>query len=231
MLVSDTGPGLPPNKVEQLFVPFERLGADQTGIEGTGLGLALSKALTEAMGGQLGVESVVGQGSTFWLEFPLVASPVEQAERAADPLPVPIELDGTRQPLLVLCVEDNLTNFKLIQRLLSHRPEVRLLPVLQGALGVEMAHTHRPHLILLDLHLPDLPGGEVLRLLRASPTTRDIPVVVISADATAGQIERLLAAGATAYLSKPIDVRRLLELFDGFLDERSKDSREARADG
>jgi signal transduction histidine kinase/CheY-like chemotaxis protein len=226
ILIADTGPGISPQQMEYLFVPFERLGADQGAIEGTGLGLTLSRGLIEAMGGRLGVDSVVGQGSTFWVELPLVEGPVERAQHTVHLLPAQVELGGTRQTLLVLHIEDNPANFKLIQRLLSHRPEIRLLPAAEGGLGLELARKHRPHLILLDLHLPDVPGGEVLHQLRADPVTRGIPVVVVSADATAGQIRRLRAAGATAFLTKPIDVREFLELFDGLLTEEGRDPRQ-----
>jgi len=122
----------------------------------------------------------------------------------------------------VLHVEDNLSNLKLIQRLLVHRPEIRLLPAMQARLGLDLAREHRPHLILLDLHLPDMPGEEFLLRLRAIPETREIPVVVISADATPGQITRLLASGARAYLTKPLDVKKFLALLDEALQERSQ---------
>ena len=122
----------------------------------------------------------------------------------------------------MLHVEDNLSNLKLIQRLLVHRPEIRLLPAMQARLGLDLAREHRPHLILLDLHLPDMPGEEFLLRLRAIPETREIPVVVISADATPGQITRLLASGARAYLTKPLDVKKFLALLDEALQERSQ---------
>jgi CheY-like chemotaxis protein len=114
----------------------------------------------------------------------------------------------------VLYVEDNLSNLRLIEHVLSHRSGTRLLAAIQGRLGLDLAREHHPDLILLDLHLPDLPGADVLRALRADVATRDIPVVVLSADATPGQIERLLAAGARAYLTKPVDVKQLLALMD-----------------
>ena len=215
--VNDTGPGISATRMAQLFTPFERLGAEQVGIEGTGLGLALSKGLVEAMGGTLSAESIFGQGSTFWLELPLVDRP---AEPRCMGVPAPAELKPSSTAAIVLYVEDNLSNVKLIQRLLAHRPEVRLVPAMQGRLGLDLALEHRPHLILLDLHLPDMPGEEVLLRLRAAPETRDIPVAVISADATPGQIRRLLANGARAYLTKPLDVKKLLEVLDETLKER-----------
>ena len=218
--VTDTGPGIPSDRLERLFAPFERLGRGQVGAEGTGLGLALSKHLAEAMGGAVGVESTVGLGSTFWVEFPLAEAPVERLVRL-EALPAPAERAASSRTRVVLYIEDNLSNLKLIEHLLSRGPKVRLLPAMQGRLGLDLAREHRPELILLDLHLPDMPGDEVLRQLRAAPETRHIPVIIISADATSGQIDRLLAAGARAYLTKPLDIQKLLVLLDETLRARA----------
>lgn len=217
--VSDTGPGIPPDRMERLFIPFERLGGEQTGVEGTGLGLALSKGLVGAMGGTIGVDSAVGRGSTFWVEFAAAESPLERLgprgqEEPSTVLPVTALRAGT-----VLYIEDNLSNFELIRHLLTQRPRVKLLAAMQGRLGLELARQHRPDMILLDLHLPDIPGDEILRRLQRSSETRHIPVVMISADATAGQANRLLAAGARAFLTKPLDVKKFLALLDGLLGE------------
>ncbi len=215
--VSDTGPGIAQERMSRLFAPFERLGAEQAGVEGTGLGLALTKRLVEGMGGTLGVESAVGVGSTFWMELPLTPGPVERLEDETRDLPEPRPLEPSQIAHVILYIEDNLSNLKLIQRLLVHRPEIRILPAMQGRLGLELARQHRPQLILLDLHLPDIPGEELLRLLQEAPETRAIPVVVISADATPGQIKRMRAAGARAYLTKPLDARWFLNLLDEVL--------------
>ncbi len=206
--VRDTGPGIPPEKLGQLFTPFERLGV--SGVEGTGLGLALSKGLAEAMGGTIGAESRVGQGSTFWVELARVENANAEAERVAESVPI----SQVAKRSTVLYIEDNLSNLRLIEHLLSRRPGVRLLSAIQGRLGLELAWEHRPGLILLDLHLPDVPGDEVLRRLKEDPRTRPIPVVVISAEASPGHVQRLLAAGASGYLTKPIDVREFLRLLD-----------------
>ena len=206
--VRDTGPGIPPEKLGQLFTPFERLGV--SGVEGTGLGLALSKGLAEAMGGTMGAESRVGQGSAFWVELAKAGNPEPQVARAAAGEPAVAREKGST----VLYIEDNLSNLRLIEHLLSRRPGVRLLSAIQGRLGLDLAREHRPGLILLDLHLPDVPGEEVLRRLKEDPRTQQIPVVVISAEASPGHVQRLLAAGASGYLTKPIDVRELLRLLD-----------------
>jgi signal transduction histidine kinase/ActR/RegA family two-component response regulator/HAMP domain-containing protein len=214
--VRDTGPGIAPERMNRLFTPFDRLGVEQAGIEGTGLGLALSMRLVDAMGGTMAAESAVGVGSRFWMELPTTEGPEHRVERMGD-APAAAELEASKRARLVLYVEDNIPNLKLIQRLLAHRPEVRLLPAMQGRLGLDLARQHRPDLILLDLHLPDIQGDEILNRLQDDPETRHIPVVVISADATPGQVERLLAAGARDYLTKPLNVQKLLSVLDDLL--------------
>jgi PAS domain S-box-containing protein len=217
--VTDTGPGIASEKMHRLFVPFDRLDAEKTGVEGTGLGLTLARGLVEAMQGKMGVESTVGKGSTFWVELPRIdktGTPVgENPVTVADAEETPIT-SGT-----VLCVEDNPANFRLIERILKLRPGVRLLSAAQGRLGIDLARQYLPDLIFLDLHLPDIQGDEVLRQLRADGATHDIPVVMLSADATPRQVERLLAAGANRYLLKPLDVKEFLRILDETLRETS----------
>ena len=213
VLVSDTGPGIPAEKLARLFTPFERLGAEQSAIEGTGLGLALSQRLMDAMGGSIGVESAVGKGSTFWIELPLAKSPLERFPRDGTD-------NGARQPSSepasrsILYIEDNLSNLALIEQMLAERPGTALLTSMQGKVGLDLARQHTPDLILLDLHLPDLPGWDVLSQLKADSTTRHIPVVVISADATKRQMNRLMSAGAAHYLTKPLDVNKFFQVLD-----------------
>ncbi|TMJ16693.1 MAG: response regulator [Bacillati bacterium ANGP1] len=215
--VSDTGLGIPLDKLERLFTPFDRLGAERGAVNGVGLGLLLSKRLVEAMGGSLGVESIVGKGSTFWIDLGRVEGPVQRLGRLGGDLQAPGDVVPSRESFVVLYIEDNLSNLTLIQRLLVHRPEVRVLPAADGRRGLELSRADRPDLILLDQHLPDIPGEEVLRRLKETPETRQIPVVMISADATVGRVGRVLAAGARAYLTKPLDVRKLLALLDEIL--------------
>jgi len=219
--VSDTGAGIRPEKLALLFQPFERLGAEQTGIEGTGLGLALSKALAEAMGGTLGVESEVDRGSTFWVELALADS---AAETAASPVRAHPHASGQDSGATgtVLYIEDNISNLRLMERLIARRPGIRLVGADQGQAGLDIARTSRPDLILLDLHLPDMHGEEVLRRLWEDPHTRAIPVAVLSADATPAQMKRLRAAGAIAYLTKPLDVSQVLQLLDDTLAKGSQ---------
>jgi CheY-like chemotaxis protein len=216
--VRDTGPGIRPEHVGLLFTPFERLGAEHTNVEGTGIGLALSRRLAEAMGGTLAVDTAVGQGSTFSVELPVVEGPIERYERlngdTTDPAGVAGDARVGRPTRKVLYIEDNLANLRLVERILAHDPSVELVSAMQGRLGVDLARQHKPALVLLDLHLPDVSGDEVLRELRDDPATAAIPVAILSADATPGQVRRLLAEGAHSYLTKPLDVNDLRALVD-----------------
>jgi PAS domain S-box-containing protein len=212
--VSDTGPGISADLLDRLFTPFDRLDAETSGIEGTGLGLALSKGLIDAIGGTIGVESEVGKGSTFWIELPNVKSPKSSithapttlALKAADPA------EST-----VLYIEDDVANVQLVERLMLQRPNVNLITSLTGGVGLELAQQYRPDLILLDVHLTDLHGFEVLERLQADSRTIDIPVVVLSADATTWQRRRFRNAGVYDYLSKPLDLQQLLDVIDQHL--------------
>jgi len=214
--VRDTGHGIAAEDLPKLFVPFSRLNAESLGVEGTGLGLVLCQRLAQAMGGSLHVESQPGLGSTFSVELPLAQPPAET--KRADFISSAPSMNGTvttatTTPLskhTLLLIEDNIPNFQLIERVLADLSDVRLVGAMQGSLGVELAIHHRPDLILLDLHLPDIMGDEVLRRLQASPETQNIPVIVLSADATPSQINRLLALGARQYLTKPLDVKQFL---------------------
>jgi len=217
--VSDTGRGIPADRLDLLFEPFERLGVEQTHPEGTGLGLALSKRLVEAMGGAIGMTSTVGEGSVFWIDLQRAEDPAERAD-----IPEDAGDDTTSRPRpsrTALYIEDNLSNLKLIQRVLTQRPEIKLIAAMHGRMGLDLAREHRPDVILLDLQLPDMSGREILEALKVQPATREIPVVVISADATKGQVRELLAAGARAYLTKPLDVPQFLKVLDGETNGRA----------
>lgn len=213
LVVADTGIGIAEHDLARVFLPFERLGAEQSDVEGTGLGLALTKQLVEAMGGEIGATSQTGVGSSFWVELPLADAPRELPEETASP-PV-ASAPAPARARTVLYVEDNLSNVKLVEQIVARRPEITFVVALQGRIALELAREHQPSLILLDLHLPDVSGEEVLRRLRADPQTSATPVVVLSADATSGRMQRLRANGATDYLAKPFDIARLLAVIDG----------------
>jgi signal transduction histidine kinase len=215
--VHDTGYGLSEEKLARLFTPFERLGAEQSEVEGTGLGLALSKRLVEAMGGSLHVETRAGEGSTFMVELARVESPVDRLAQNGGVKSGATE-NGMGRTATVLYIEDNLANLSLIETILAGRPEITLMSALQGQLGIELAWQHSPDLILLDLHLPDMSGDDVLRRLRADHRTRRTPVMVISADATTGRTQRMMDAGADAYMTKPLDVDEFLDTVDRLLE-------------
>ncbi len=210
--VRDTGAGIPVEKLARLFTPFDRLGAEQSAVEGTGLGLALCQRLVQAMNGKIGVSSTLGNGSTFWLELPQAKSPLQTvaASRSGSTPGEPLAEDSRR----ILYIEDNFSNVTLVDQMLAERPALELMTAMQGRVGLELARQHSPDLILLDLHLPDMPGWQVLAQLKADQLTREIPVIVISADATSPQIKRLLSAGARAYLTKPLDIPAFFRVID-----------------
>jgi PAS domain S-box-containing protein len=217
IVVTDTGAGIATEKLVRLFTPFDRLGVEQSGVEGTGLGLAVCQRLMHAMAGDIGVNSAAGKGSAFWIELPAVDSPLKALPRNRTRAE-----DETLTPEAgkILYIEDNLSNLTLVEQMLAEQPGIELLTAMQGGLGIELARQHSPDLILLDLHLPDLHGHEVLARLRQDAITRDIPVVVISADATARQIQRLIAAGARSYLTKPLDIGEFFRVIDEAMRSR-----------
>jgi PAS domain S-box-containing protein len=205
--VSDTGPGIAAQDIERVFEPFDRLGTERSGVKGTGVGLTLSKHLIERMGGAITVESTVAAGSTFTVNLPLT-DVADDFEPSIKPAPT---LHGA---LRILHVEDNLANLALVEQILARHQEVELIAATLGATALELARRHRPNVILLDLHLPDMSGLDVLGRLRADPITAAIPVVVVSADATTERMERLDIASVAAYLTKPIDVHELLRVIE-----------------
>jgi CheY-like chemotaxis protein len=202
-----------------LFSPFDRLGAETSGIEGTGLGLTLSHQLAQAMGGLLGCSSTVGQGSTFFVEL-AETQPHPQVPVASEPSEVSSELPREKR-FAVLYVENNLDNISLVEEVLAFRPRIQLLTARGGEEGLEMARRHLPELIFLDVHLPDMKGDGFLLRLRSIPKLADVPVIALSADATMNQITQLRAAGVRDYLTKPFDVALFLKALDHAMMERT----------
>jgi PAS domain S-box-containing protein len=215
--VSDTGVGIREDDLPRLFEPFERLGAEQIGIEGAGVGLTIARSLVERMEGVLEVYSRVGEGSTFEVVLKQAQAPSPTRRPSiedTDPL-------APGQPACVLLIEDNLANLTLIENVLSRRGGVKLLAAMHGTLGIDLAREHHPDLVLLDLHLPDQSGAEVLRRLQSDQDTKGIPVVVVSADRSSDQDRAMRELGAVDYLIKPFDVRDLLRTVDAALDGSS----------
>ncbi|MEH6437006.1 ATP-binding protein [Massilia sp. DD77] len=216
--VQDTGQGLGPEQVASLFQPFNRLGQEGGAQEGTGIGLVVTKRLVELMGGEIGVTSSPGVGSVFWIEL-AATSPLASAlpeggpEEHAAAAPAPLE----GEPHLLLYVEDNPANLRLVEEIVRFRPDLRLLSAPDGHIGLQLARAHRPELILMDLNLPGMSGIEVLRQLRTDPETAAIPVIALTANAMARDIERGRAAGFHRYLTKPIDIDKFTEAIDSTL--------------
>jgi PAS domain S-box-containing protein len=209
--IVDTGHGIAAQDIESIFLPFERLGAART-VEGTGLGLGISRQLVEAMGGRLEVHSVVGAGTTFSV---VLRATKRRLQTTLSPGVQPPATPMVVADSTVLYVEDNPVNIELMQSIFTRlRPGTELVSILLGESAVSVARERRPQLILLDVNLPDIDGHEVLRRLQDDELTRAIPVVIVSADAIPAAIDRLLAAGASGYITKPIQVARLLEVVD-----------------
>ncbi len=218
--VADTGYGIPAERMGELFAPFNRLGRDGGDIEGSGIGLHISKRLVELMRGTIGAESREGVGSTFWIELPLAYAPNSgQDEGAGSPqrsTPASAAaIPGTCSTLLYL--EDNPANLRLVSQILASRDDIYLLAAQSASLGLELAEAHRPDLILLDLNMPDIDGYEVLRRIRSKPWGSKVPVVALTALAMSSEIEKGRAAGFDDYLTKPLDIERFLSALDRLL--------------
>jgi len=218
--VSDTGRGIPEDRQMELFSPFNRLGAETSDIEGTGIGLVLTKRLMEEMGGEIGFSSEEGRGSTFWIEFPVAkpatAQPAQQDNGTASEL----ILDG--QEKLLLYVEDNPANLALMESIVEGVRNLSLISAPTGELGYSLAEAHNPDIIILDINLPGMDGCEAVRLLRSRKSTKNTPILALSADAMPRSVDRGLKAGFDDYLTKPIDVPRLMEAIRTALENGAK---------
>jgi PAS domain S-box-containing protein len=212
--IKDTGAGLPPDMLLQLFQPFNRLGQERSAEEGTGIGLVMSKRLVELMGGLIGVESTVGLGSVFWFELNSTAEP-QLGVDTTQPAAIAHAQVQSGPPLrTLLYIEDNPANLKLIEQLILRRSDIRLLSAKEGILGIQLARVNRPDVILMDINLPGISGIEALEILRADPATAHIPVIALSANARPRDIEKGLQAGFFRYLTKPIKVHEFMDTLD-----------------
>ncbi len=210
LAVRDDGPGLSADEQSRLFQPFERLAAARSGVEGTGIGLALSRRLVEAMGGRIGVDSQPGQGCRFWLGLPPRPAPAQATAPAVEAVPPETPAADGAPLRTVLYIEDNSVNVLLMEAMLARLPGLRLVSALHPAEGLRLARAQRPDLVLLDIQLPEMNGFEVLARLREDPALRAVPVVAVSANALQRDIDAALAAGFNAYMTKPVVMEELL---------------------
>ncbi|MEO5696266.1 MAG: ATP-binding protein [Burkholderiaceae bacterium] len=215
LTVTDTGLGMTADQLAELFQPFNRLGRERSTHQGTGIGLVISQRLAELMGGTLKARSVAGQGSSFILSLPCSDDPDTVRSDLDSLRSVPAEYHGR----LIHYVEDNETNVEVMRGILAQRPQVEMQVSMNGLDGVAGIRTLQPDLVLLDMNLPDISGIEVLQRLKADPRTADVPVVVVSADALADQIDAAFDAGCVHYLTKPVSVSELLSIVDHLLEQ------------
>jgi PAS domain S-box-containing protein len=223
--VKDTGAGLPPDMLMQLFQPFNRLGQERSAEEGTGIGLVMSKRVVELMGGVIGVESTVGSGSVFWFELNAALAPQLAADTAAPAAIAQAQVPQGAPLRTLLYVEDNPANLKLVEQLIARQPDMRLLSAREGHLGIQLARANQPEVILMDINLPGISGIEALKVLREDPVTAHIPVIALSANAMPRDIEKGLQAGFFRYLTKPIKVTEFMDTLEvalAFAAQRGK---------
>jgi CheY-like chemotaxis protein len=212
--VKDSGAGLPPEMLAQLFQPFNRLGQARGAVQGTGIGLVMAKRLVELMGGVIGVESSVGAGSVFWFELGSTSAPRLEAGKDQPAAIGQAQAQQSATLRTLLYVEDNPANLKLVEQLIARRPTMRLLSAPDGNMGIQIARANQPEVILMDINLPGISGLEALKILREDPATAHIPVLALSANAMAGDIAKGLEAGFFSYLTKPIKVMEFMAAVD-----------------
>jgi PAS domain S-box-containing protein len=222
--VTDTGPGMAPERLAQLFRPFSRVGQDTSAAAGAGIGLVVTKRLVELMGGAIGVRSHVGKGSVFWIELVAAAVPQLAAGEAELVVLAPPRVREDAIPRTLLYVEDNPANLQLVEQIIARRPDIRLLSARNGTLGVELARAARPDVILMDINLPGMSGIKAMQILHKDTATAHIPVVALSANAIPRDIERGLEAGFFRYLTKPIKVAEFMDTLDVALEFAEKDT-------
>jgi PAS domain S-box-containing protein len=215
--VRDTGHGLAPEQLEQLFQPFNRLGKEASSEEGTGIGLVVTKRLVELMGGRIGVDSVVGVGSVFWAELAMAQAPSLAAPDMGERTGAPAAITSGADVRTILYVEDNPANLELVEQLIARRPDLRLLSAAEAKTGIEYARAYMPEVILMDINLPGLSGTDAMAFLRADKLTAHIPIIALSANAVPRDIQKGLDAGFFSYITKPIMVNKFMDALDSAL--------------
>ena len=213
--VRDSGVGMSVTQLGQLFQPFNRLGRESSGEEGTGIGLVVTKRLVELMGGKIGVESTPGAGSVFWIELQPSARP-QSAEDPETPIRLPPDgaFESSRSQYTVLYVEDNPANLALVEQIIARRKDVRFLSAADASIGIAFARSHLPHVVLMDIHLPGISGLEAMKILRTDPRTAHIPVIALSANVVPRDILKGIEAGFMDYITKPIMVNTFMRVLN-----------------
>ena len=217
IIVRDTGLGIAEERLSELFQPFNRLDAENSDIEGTGIGLTITSRIVEMMGGTIGVQSEMGVGTSFWIDLPLASLPELEHGVAADY--APLEPGEQNAQHTVLYIEDNPANLKLIAQILGRRKHIHLLTAHTPKIGIELASKRKPELILLDINMPDMDGYQVLKILKADKDLMKIPVIAVTANAMLRDIEYGKAAGFNDYVTKPIDIEKFLKTIDNHLSD------------
>ncbi|MBY0463701.1 MAG: response regulator, partial [Burkholderiales bacterium] len=216
--VRDTGRGLAPDKLAQLFQPFNRLGQEQGTEEGTGIGLVVAQRLVQLMGGDIGADSTLGVGSEFWVRMPLTTPPRLDTSPFDAVLAPAVQTADTQNMLrAVLYVEDNPANLELVAQVIARRADLRLLSAADASLGIEYARVYQPDVVLMDINLPGLNGTDAMRILRSDPSTAHMPIIALSANAVPRDIQKCLDAGFFDYVTKPFKVQQLLAALDAAL--------------
>lgn len=221
--VTDTGCGLNESQQKRIFTPFDRIGKEASGIEGSGIGLVISQHLIELMGGSIGFNSKVDQGSTFWLDIKLSGDDAQKLVVPASPIDVAVAKHADDLfTTTILYIEDNAANLKVVEKLIEKQTPFKFVSASDAWAGIELAEKYHPDLILMDINLPGMNGYEALKRLQAGETTGDIPVVAVSANAMKSDIERAETAGFRRYIAKPFDMKELLEVVDMFASKKAR---------
>jgi PAS domain S-box-containing protein len=216
--VKDTGQGLSPDQIRQLFQPFNRLGQERSMVEGTGIGLVMSKLLVELMGGDIGVHSTVGIGSEFWYDLKTENAPMLKGAPGIEAIDIAAVGSRSGAVRTILYVEDNPANLELVSKLIGRRPDLCLLGAEDATIGLRLAREKHPEVILMDINLPGMSGIQAMKLLREDPSTEHIPVIALSANAMTGDIKKGLDEGFFRYITKPIVVSVLMQTIDEALE-------------
>jgi CheY-like chemotaxis protein len=216
--IVDDGIGIPIDKQDKIFQPFQRAGQETGPIQGTGIGLAITKRLAELMNGRVGFSSVPGQGSTFWIDVPVhETAGARDFPASVERRPNAVALSGQGKSFTIIYIEDNPSNIAFMQDVVEELDRVNLLTVPTAEVGIELVRARKPDAVIMDINLPGMSGYDATRKLREWPETRDIPVIALTAAAMTGDRKRYADAGFHRYLTKPVNVGELIETLESIL--------------